>query len=245
MPKSFLAFAALLLLACSNCAQTQKAPHGEADGFGPRGAQRQVQAMLSRTVKVVASNCKGPTGEAEPGHSGSGVILETGVIATARHVVDRDCSYHVIPPGDTKKWAFHPTLHEDADVAVIYAFETGVHGPITFAKPRLGEPIFALGHPMDLLKGRTWLTVTRGVVAAKYDENQFRFTAPIYPGNSGGPIFDRHGRLVGIISAAMFRYGSPIDGMYYGIDTAALDDILPGHRYDGSAKEAGKVRKHK
>lgn len=235
---------AALLMACScgsSAPKIKESPHGSGHGFGPRGAEEQVRVMLSRTVKIQATSCDDGGGN----HSGSGVIVGTGLVATAKHVIDRDCRYYVIGADGRSLLAFHPKLHDTADVGTLVVVDIGIWDPIPMANPRLGEPIFALGHPRDLLKGKTWLTVTRGVVAAKYDDQEFRFTAPIYPGNSGGPIFDRHGRLVGIISAMMARNGQPFDGMYYAVDMSALVEILPEHGYNSPAKEAGKVRKHK
>jgi len=233
------------------CAPAQVAPknsgHGNGTGYGSRGAGSVVKKMLDRTVKITATNCVGDSGETEPGHSGSGVILystgRVGMVATAAHVIDRNCTYVIKDSEGKNTYGILPKLHKSLDVGVLTSHNLKKVEDIKKAHPYLGEPIFALGHPMDLLKGRTWLTVTRGVAAADYKDGRFRFTAPIYPGNSGGPVFDRRGNLVGIISAAMFRQGSPIDGMYYAVDAFALDSLFgQGHGEDSTKEESSKVR---
>lgn len=250
------AFLIVAFTAAFSCAPAQvvKDPHGKGTGYGSRGAGTVVKVMLDRTVRINATLCKSSTGEAELGHSGSGVILystgRVGVVATAKHVIDRNCLYTITDSEGHKTYGTMPSLHKTLDVGILTSIGLKKVQNVKKAHPYLGEPIFALGHPFDLLKGQTWLTVTRGVAAAEYEDGTFRFTAPIYPGNSGGPIFDRRGNLVGIISAAMFRMGAPIDGMYYAVNAAALDELLmsplgEGHSHHRPKKKAGKVGKHK
>jgi hypothetical protein len=60
----------------------------------------------------------------------------------------------------------------------------------------VGEPISVIGNPLGLEH-----TLTNGIISARriYEGERFiQMSAPISPGNSGGPVFDRHGRVIGV-----------------------------------------------
>jgi S1-C subfamily serine protease len=60
----------------------------------------------------------------------------------------------------------------------------------------VGEPISVIGNPLGLEH-----TLSNGIVSARriYEGERFiQMSAPISPGNSGGPVFDRHGRVIGV-----------------------------------------------
>ena len=72
-------------------------------------------------------------------------------------------------------------------------------------EPHQGETIFALGHPMAPLadrkafKGTLRWSVSRGIVSA-LGEQFIQIDAPLNPGNSGGPVIDQEGAIVGVAS---------------------------------------------
>jgi S1-C subfamily serine protease len=80
-------------------------------------------------------------------------------------------------------------------------------------KPAVGDPVIAVGSPLDLAG-----TVTTGVVSA-YRDNAIQFSAPISPGNSGGPVVDRDGRVIGVARAKLVADGAEGLGFAVPIDT--------------------------
>jgi serine protease Do len=70
----------------------------------------------------------------------------------------------------------------------------------------LGERVRAFGYPLPEMQGYT-LKVTDGTISGLLgfmdDPANFQCTAPIQPGNSGGPLLDDHGHLVGIAVASL------------------------------------------
>jgi len=76
--------------------------------------------------------------------------------------------------------------------------------PMNFRKglPRLGEPIYAYGFPLRSLLASSG-NFTAGMVSAligmRDDSSQLQISAPIQPGNSGGPLLDARGSAVGVI----------------------------------------------
>ena len=72
--------------------------------------------------------------------------------------------------------------------------------------------IFVLGYPMvDLLGGE--IKATDGIISSASgfgnDSRYYQISAPIQPGNSGGPLFDYNGNLIGLITSK-FTYGENV-----------------------------------
>jgi len=80
-------------------------------------------------------------------------------------------------------------------------------------KPAVGDPVTVVGSPLELAG-----TVTTGVVSA-YRDNAVQFSAPISPGNSGGPLVDRDGRVIGVARAKLVADGAEGLGFAVPIDT--------------------------
>ena len=68
----------------------------------------------------------------------------------------------------------------------------------------IGTDIFVLGYPLTTTMGED-IKLTTGVISSKTgfqgDVSQYQISAAVQPGNSGGPLFDNQGNLVGIVSA--------------------------------------------
>lgn len=73
-----------------------------------------------------------------------------------------------------------------------------------FDTSSIGEDCFVLGYPLISSMGKD-IKLTSGIISSKtgYDGNvsQYQISAPIQPGNSGGPLFDKNGNIIGIIQA--------------------------------------------
>lgn len=67
-----------------------------------------------------------------------------------------------------------------------------------------GEDCFVLGYPLISSMGKD-IKLTNGIISSKtgFDGNiaQYQISAPIQPGNSGGPLFDKDGNVIGIVQA--------------------------------------------
>ena len=68
--------------------------------------------------------------------------------------------------------------------------------------PAVGDPVVSVGSPLGLGG-----TVTTGVVSA-LRPHQIQFSAPVSPGNSGGPLVDRSGRVIGVTVAKYVAEGA-------------------------------------
>lgn len=68
----------------------------------------------------------------------------------------------------------------------------------------VGESVFVLGYPLTSTMGEE-IKLTTGVVSSRSgfqgDVSLYQISAPIQPGNSGGPLFDNEGNIIGIVCA--------------------------------------------
>jgi S1-C subfamily serine protease len=114
-----------------------------------------------------------------------------------------------------------------------------VHAPMRLENPKTGEDVLLAGFPLVGILGQD-LSVTRGVVSSSRasDEKRTNFThtAPTQPGNSGGPIFDSYGRLIGVVvgklneSAVMGLTGSIPQNVNIGITVGVLREFLDKYK---------------
>ena len=178
--------------------------------------------------------------------SGSGVIIrEDGYIVTNNHVIEGATEIEVTLNNNEKYSAVLVGADPATDVALLKVEANGLPF-LPFAdsdKLRLGEWVIAIGSPYDLRS-----TITAGIVSAKgrsmpnYSgdfkiESFIQTDAAVNPGNSGGALVDKAGRLVGINTAIISQTGS-----YSGYSFAVPSNIVKKIVYDlidfGSVKRA-------
>lgn len=136
--------------------------------------------------------------------AGSGFVVSSdGWLLTNAHVV-RACTSVLV---GEQQVATKTILDTDNDLALVKV--DGVVGePLTMSvtKPRLGEDVLALGYPLRSILADS-LNVTRGNVSSLLglanDERYLQISAPVQPGNSGGPLVDLAGRVVGVVTAKL------------------------------------------
>lgn len=106
--------------------------------------------------------------------------------------------------------ASDPRLDTTNDLALIKITTTEPLKPLTFRKApiRLGEDIVAIGYPLaDLLADSVKITTgnVNALAGLRNDTRYVQISTPIQPGNSGGPVVDRDGFLLGITSATLSK----------------------------------------
>ncbi len=144
----------------------------------------------------------------EEGGLGAGVIISAdGSILTANHVVDGGGAISVVFADGTRSTAQIARQRRDLDIAVLTpASLPEVVVPATLGAPgRIGDDVFAVGNPLGLTfslsAGVISATGRRIDTAAGRLDNLIQFDAAANPGNSGGPLLDAGGRVVGIVTA--------------------------------------------
>jgi len=147
-------------------------------------------------------------GEAAPSTTaatkfGSGFFVTSeGHILTNNHVVV-GCKSLVTRDGEALSIV---SQNRNADLAVLKS-AIKPSAVASFGKsPRVGDAVMTFGFPLPGLLASEGNSTT-GIISALSglggDINLFQITAPIQPGNSGGPLVDQHGRVVGVIVAKL------------------------------------------
>ena len=134
--------------------------------------------------------------------AGSGIVWDAaGLILTNNHVVGRRNPVVILQ--DNQEYESRLLARDpDVDLALLSIDATGLI-PLAPApaSPRVGEMVFAFGHPWGQRN-----TVTRGIVSALVTAQNrrgeklpvVRSDVPLAPGNSGGPLVNAKGEVVGI-----------------------------------------------
>ncbi len=96
---------------------------------------------------------------------------------------------------------------------------------------RLGEKILVAGYPFGDAFSNT-IKVTTGVVSATRgagdNSGQFQLDAAVQPGNSGGPIYDSGGNIVGVVISQLNKktFGSLVENVNFGIKASTVRQFL-------------------
>lgn len=159
-------------------------------------------------------------------------ITSTGLIATNKHVVE-DQSILTARTADERRLAVRVVyLDHDKDLALVKVEGSGfphlvLAGIDSIAR---GESVLAIGNPAEGLKD----TVTRGVVSAIGPDRAngngtwIQTDAAINAGNSGGPLLDSRGEVIGInaIQYLRNRADEPVRGINFALSAEDLIDVL-------------------
>ncbi len=149
----------------------------------------------------------GPSVAIKPSTVSSGtafLVTDNGMFLTNAHVVDDCTTIGMGLIGNVRLVA----IDKQNDLALLKTEVTVKAKPVVFSAvtPRLGEEVIALGFPLqDVLKNG--LNVTKGDVSSMAglgnDSRSLQMTAAVQPGNSGGPLFDREGHVVGVVTSKL------------------------------------------
>lgn len=222
---------------------------GESLGETPAESATQVAAVarsIARSVVMVWGE-----GESDSGgiSTGTGVVVSSnGDILTNAHVIEDATVVRVrflfeTEPREAEVLASDP----GNDLALLRVAATGLE-PATLAAPgsvRIGDPVVAIGYALDLDGGPT---VTSGIVSAINRtipsgdgalDNLIQTDAAISSGNSGGPLVNLRGEVVGI-NTAVYRgdFQSAVNNVGFAISSDEVLSVLPQLR----AQARGEVR---
>ncbi len=145
---------------------------------------------------------------------GSGFIIdEKGIVVTNNHVIQDAEDIIVRVNGDKEYNAKVIGSDPLSDIAVLQLDTKEKFAPVKFGnsdKARIGDWVIAIGNPFGLGG-----TVTSGIISARNRsiglsryEDYIQTDASINSGNSGGPLFDMNGDVIGINTAILGRSGS-------------------------------------
>lgn len=213
----------------------------------PAGEKLSIQDMYEKvnpsTVLVVAD-------KGEQASIGTGVIMTAdGYIITNAHVISggKDC-WIALDTGYTYD-AKLVGYSEERDLAVLKAVDAADLPAASFGDSdlcRVGDTVYAIGNPLGVeLRG----TLTDGIISAINRDVQvdgrvmtlLQTTAALNNGNSGGPLINEYGQVVGINTLKMSGNGSAMEATVEGLGFAVpisdacfvVNDIIANGRFRG------------
>lgn len=144
--------------------------------------------------------------------SGTGFALnEYGYIVTNDHVIKNteDIFVRGINSDFENKYKAKIVLRDNKnDLAIIKIIDNRIQifdaPPYSFNKTvsEVGESVFTLGYPLSTTMGDE-IKVTSGIISSKSgfkgDVTTYQVSTPVQPGNSGGPLLDKKGNIIGVI----------------------------------------------
>ena len=191
-----------------------------------------VNSCVGITVDIVSTNIFGQTVTGAAAGSGF-VITEDGYILTNYHVIDGANSIKVTFDDGKEYTATYVGGEEKNDIAVIKVDATGLT-PVVIGKSSdmlVGEQVTTIGNPL----GELTFSESTGIISALdrsitmsdgRQMNMIQTDCAINSGNSGGPLFNSHGEVIGIVSAK-YSSGSnsssaSVEGLGFAIP---MDDV--------------------
>jgi S1-C subfamily serine protease len=207
-----------------------------------------VVVITDTQTQVTPPTLFAPGGKQQVGALGSGFVIDKqGDILTNDHVVQGATSIRVGFSGGASAKATIVGTDPSSDLAVIRvkAGASALH-PLSFgnvAGMQVGDPVYAIGNPFGLDR-----TMTAGIVSATGRDIQspngltipdaIQTDAPINHGNSGGPLIDRLGRVVGVNAQIQGGTVNANVGVGFAISAATAKSVAEQLIQSGHAKHA-------
>ena len=208
----------------------------------PPAFSAQVYAAIWPSLVLIEVQAPGPNGELEESF-GSGVVVDdTGTILTSLHVITNASTLQITFADGTQSGATVLSTQPEKDIAVLAANQLpGLLVPAVLGNPnamRVGDEVFVVGNPFGL-----YSSMSAGVISGldrtfaptastQQLEGLIQIDAAVNPGNSGGPLLNRYGHVVGIITGLVNPTEQDVFigiGFAVPIDVAAQGAGLPPH----------------
>jgi serine protease Do len=235
-----------------NVAVTMKA--GGEDGDEPRMSSDQ-QKQMEEFMQKFAERFGVPMQPGQPGKPGAKpqrpaqkgqavgtgfIIDEKGWIVTNHHVVGKADEIIVSMSDGRKLPAKLMGGDEKTDIALLKVESSKPLPYVSFgdaSKVRVGQPVMAVGNPFGLGG-----TVTTGIVSARGRDIQsgpfddyIQTDAAINRGNSGGPLFDMDGKVIGINTAIFSPSGGSV-GLGFAIPSSLAEGVVAQLKVNGKVE---------
>jgi hypothetical protein len=158
---------------------------------------------------------------------GTGFFIAPDQVLTNQHVVDGQTSVR-LQVGEASYTAWVITTSSATDLAVLKVLNPSRTQPVlrmgTVSSARVGQEVIAVGSALGVLSN----TVTRGIVSAVRRAGSVTLVqtdAAVNPGNSGGPLVDRNGVVIGVNS---MRAAQGAEGVAFAVAIDHASQLLSG-----------------
>ena len=211
-----------------------------------------------KTYPTSSSNVGGSNTNQGSSWTGTGFALKNGYIVTNNHVVDGASSILVQGiNGTTVEYkAEVVAVDKNNDLALIrindYRFDGFGSIPYSIKETLcdVGSDVFVLGYPLTSYMGEE-IKLTNGIISSRSgyqgDITTYQISAPVQPGNSGGPMFDKNGNVVGVVNAGIpgaenVGYAIKTSYLYNLINSSVSSTIIPRNNTISAMSLSEKVK---
>ena len=166
--------------------------------------------------------------QTDAGYGTGFIINEDGAVVTNRHVLKGASTINLRLSSGTQYAGRLSAVHDSLDIAYL-DFNAGIPlAPIAVGDSdtvRVGDEVLVIGFPLASELGQE-PTVSRGIVSARRG-GLLQTDAPVNPGNSGGPMLDQFGNVIGVITSRVdtSESGRPVTGIGFAIP---INDVTTG-----------------
>jgi len=217
-------------ITADDTAEAAKAESSDLFADEPGRTELSVKENIDRCGEAVVQ-VRTPTG------LGSGFVIHpSGYVVTNQHVIsgEHQISITLFRQGEHELEQIHfkqvriVALDSWTDLALLKIEDGGDHSFATvplgsYDELRQGQPVFAVGSPLGLDR-----TVSEGIISLtnRFIEGRLliQTTTEVNPGNSGGPLFNLRGQVVGVNDLKLIGLG--VDGLSFAIQVSTLKDFL-------------------
>tara|TARA_R110002020_G_scaffold17804_10_gene63146 strand:+ start:23185 stop:24732 length:1548 start_codon:yes stop_codon:yes gene_type:complete len=195
--------------------------------------------------------------------TGSGFIInQNGIIATNAHVIENADKIEITIKDDLSEQIYIAKVllkDENNDVALLKIDDSKFSSfnslPYKLIEnTEIGENVFTIGFPLNSIMGNNY-KVNNGIVSSNTgisdDIRHYQISVPLQPGNSGGPLFNENGDIIGITSSRLNgkAIGTSVQNVNYAIKSAYILNLikmLPDYeKPNGDSSLIGKDLKEK
>ena len=202
-------------LSCSTGYGTGADQNGNTFTFTFGMSDKEADKYIERTRKTIVSRPNLPpvynpkiTRKKEGFNSGTGFFVnKNGYFITSFHVIEDAEEVLVIDNQGEEHIAKYITRDPTNDIALLKAELESIPVSVApYANLSKGDEVFTLGYPLIQIQGQEQKATFGRVNALSGIQDDIRFLqidVPVQPGNSGGPLINRSGRVVGITNATL------------------------------------------
>ncbi len=172
--------------------------------------------------------------------SGTAFAVASGLLITNHHVIEGCGSVDIISPDGRRSGAI---VDADAQIDLALLRVSGIKGATARLRSprqvRLGESVMVFGFPLagSLTSGGNFTSgLVSGLRGLRDAAGEIQITAPVQPGNSGGPVMDASGLVIGVVQAKLDALRSAIatgdipQNVNFAISLEVLADFLAKNR---------------
>ena len=199
-----------------------------------------IDSVMPSVVSITTTQYAQRDGTEVASGYGSGFVYSAdGLIATNNHVVEGAGRIYVTLNGDEQQYEAEVVATDSySDLAILKIDKTGLT-PVKFGSSsslRLGDTVFVIGSPYNGLFANSVSSgivsgLNREMVLNSATQTFIQTDAAVNPGNSGGPMFNANGELVGIITrksmlSTVTGETTSIEGIGFAIPSDVASPVL-------------------